>query len=95
MSRTLRSQSHTKHRTLRRKGHTRTPGTSGVGRIEKNTGSCTRAKPQALVATILLLSTPPPVLEVVKVEMKREASIETPLTIIALYPVPSCKRVPH
>ena len=49
------------------------------------------AKLQALIAAILLLSTPLPAFRVVKVEMKREVSIETSLTIIAPYPLPSRK----
>jgi len=89
------SQSHTTRRTPGRQSHTRIPGTPGSEGSRKIHAAALGAKLQALIAAILPLSTPLPVLQVAKVETKRQATIETPLTIIAPYPLPSHKRVPQ
>ena len=79
-------------------GDKATPGHQGPRGLEgsrKTHAAALGTKLQALIAAILPLSTPLPVLQVAKVETKRQATIETPLTIIAPYPLPSHKRVPQ
>jgi hypothetical protein len=73
-------------------GHQGPQGSEGSRKIH---AAALGAKLQALIAAILPLSTPLPVIKVAKVETKRQATIETPLTIIAPYPLPSHKRVPR
>ena len=94
-SRTPGSQSHTTSMTPGRQSHTRPPGTPGSEGSRKTHASVLGAKLQALIAVILLLSTQLPVLRLGKVETKMEATIETPLAIIAPYPLPSHKQVPQ
>jgi len=79
-------------------GDKATPGHQGPRGLEgarKTQAAALGAKLQALIAAILRLSTPLPVLRVAKGETKRQATIETPLTIMAPYPLRSHKRVPQ
>jgi len=75
-----------------------TPGHKGrwwSQESRKTHGAALGAKLLVLIAAILLLSTPLQLLPVVKVDTNWEATIETPLTIIALYQLLRHKRVPQ